>query len=38
MVDGTTIKDVDLLFHGSPCQSFSIGKKEEIKTVEQNHL
>ncbi|WP_462129776.1 DNA cytosine methyltransferase [Staphylococcus pseudintermedius] len=29
MVDGTTIKDVDLLFHGSPCQSFSIAGKQE---------
>ncbi|EJA1858613.1 DNA (cytosine-5-)-methyltransferase [Staphylococcus pseudintermedius] len=29
LVDGTTIKDVDLLFHGSPCQSFSIAGKQE---------
>ncbi|WP_305850008.1 DNA cytosine methyltransferase [Staphylococcus hyicus] len=28
-VDGTMFKDIDLLFHGSPCQSFStVGKQE----------
>ncbi|MDT0700334.1 DNA (cytosine-5-)-methyltransferase [Staphylococcus chromogenes] len=28
-VDGTMFKDIDLLFHGSPCQSFSMVGKQE---------